>query len=524
MATIENILNSLEMTEEQLKNAMLSMTDKQKQELLIQMNIVSDFDNTNKSLSFMPQKHQEDFFNQGSSFQSRMACWGNRCGKTFSGGFELTYHLTGHYPTKETHGWEWGGHRFEKAINAWVIGITSNSTRTILQKEVMGSVDARMEDLIGTGAIPKDAIISIETDGAHAKIVRVKHCPDGDYTNWVNKPSNISTVEFRSTQQGLQVLMGSNMDYIWLDEEDHIKSEEIYAQCRTRVMLLDGLVTLTMTPENGITPLIDKFQKNESLCYHQAGWDDCDHISEDQISSMLSDIPSYQHEMRRYGIPMMGGGLVYPISKEMYEQEPFIIPDHFLQLGALDFGFQHPTVFSKLAFDVENDIIYLTYQQGWVGKTPQEISPALNLISGGVEIAYPHDGNTASKDTGVILADAYRTLGVPLQHKHCVNADGTLSVESGVLEILQRMQSGRFKVFTSCVDFFIGAQRYQRKNGKINKDAFDFDFGDSARYGVMRMVAGDGANGLALQTGRSNSWLSDRDESYLGSGFNNDSF
>jgi len=56
----------------------------------------------------------------------------NRVGKTVVGAYEMTCHLTGVYP----HWWE--GRRFDHAVDTWACGDTSETTRDIVQKELMG--------------------------------------------------------------------------------------------------------------------------------------------------------------------------------------------------------------------------------------------------------------------------------------------------------------------------------------------------------------------------------------------------
>ena len=105
------------------------------------------------------------------------------------------------------------GRRNPHDLIMWCVGITGDSTRKVLQKELFGTESAKEVDKIGTGAVPKDCINfdSIERDGHIIKSVKVKHFDlGGNFDGY-------TTIEFRSTQQGEHVLMGSTVDYIWLD-------------------------------------------------------------------------------------------------------------------------------------------------------------------------------------------------------------------------------------------------------------------------------------------------------------------
>ena len=129
-------------------------------------------------------------------------------GKSFGEAAEVSWHLTGKYPSWYT------GHRFEKPILAWCVWITGDSTRKVLQKELFGTESAKDNKSLGTGAIPRDCIDfdNLEKDGNIIKIGKVKH-----YDRFGNH-DGFSTIEFRSTQQGEHVLMGATVDYIWLDK------------------------------------------------------------------------------------------------------------------------------------------------------------------------------------------------------------------------------------------------------------------------------------------------------------------
>jgi hypothetical protein len=71
-------------------------------------------------------KHLE-FFEAGAKYRERCFMAANRIGKSTTGAFELTTHLTGLYPD-----W-WDGKRFSTPIRAWAAGKTNETTRDIVQ-------------------------------------------------------------------------------------------------------------------------------------------------------------------------------------------------------------------------------------------------------------------------------------------------------------------------------------------------------------------------------------------------------
>jgi hypothetical protein len=99
-----------------------------------------------KIKSFEPYGWQEKFINASATNKQLLAMTGNRCGKTYTGGYIMACHLTGLYPD-----W-WDGFRFDKPISAWAAGISTDPTRDILQSELLGQWNDAMK--FGTGAIP----------------------------------------------------------------------------------------------------------------------------------------------------------------------------------------------------------------------------------------------------------------------------------------------------------------------------------------------------------------------------------
>jgi len=61
--------------------------------------------------------------------------------------------------------------------------------------------------------------------------------------------------------------------------------------------------------------------------------------------------------------------------------------------------------------------------------------------------------------------------------------DGTHGVEAGVSEMLQMMQTGRWKVFSNCVEWIEEFRLYHRKDGKIVKERDDVL--SASRYALM---------------------------------------
>src|SRR6185436_5907803 len=87
---------------------------------------------------------------------------------------------------------------------------------------------------------------------------------------------------------------------------------------------------------------------------------------------------------------------------------------------------------------------------------------------------------------GVPLAEQYNAQGLNMLHEHAQFEDGSVSVEAGLMDMLDRMQTGRFKVFKHLNDWWEEFRLYHRKDGKVVKEGDDLMA--ATRYALM-MVA-----------------------------------
>src|SRR5262249_14440914 len=86
--------------------------------------------------------------------------------------------------------------------------------------------------------------------------------------------------------------------------------------------------------------------------------------------------------------------------------------------------------------------------------------------------------------------------GLDMMFEHAQYEDGSTSVESGVLEMLDRMRGGRWKVFRGRNDAWLEEVRmYRRENGLLVKEADDAI--SASRYGLMMRRHGRTAEAAA---------------------------
>ena len=211
--------------------------------------------------------------------------------------------------------------------------------------------------------------------------------------------------------------------------------------------------------------------------------DDVEHYSAAEKASIIASYPAHEREARAMGVPTMGSGRVFPVAEELIRVDPFLIPDFYAQINGLDFGWNHPFAAVNLAWDRDADVLYVTKEYRQSETVPAIHCAAIAPWGGWIPCAWPHDGYQHDKGSGDQLADQYRGHGVNMWQEHATHAEGGFGTEAGIMEMLERMQSGRLKVFSTCRMWFEEFRLYHRIDGKIEKVRDDLM--SATRVGVM---------------------------------------
>lgn len=422
--------------------------------------------------SYRPYTKQADFHAAGVSKRERANLAGNQLGKSFGGAAELSYHLTGNYPD-----W-WKGRRFDRPVRAWAGSDTAETTRDNPQRLLLG-----LEPDFGTAAIPREAIdftSMTRRRGVAGAIdrVRIKHASGG----W-------SWLQFKSYDQGRAKWAGETLEVVWFDEEP---PEEVYNEGLARTNATKGLVYLTATPLLGMSNVVRRFYPEPDTPDRHLTMmtiDDAEHYTPEERAKIIASYAAHERDARASGIPMMGSGRIFPLAEELIRVQAFVIPREWPQLGALDFGWDHPFAAVNLAYDKDADAVYVTRAHRVREQTPVLHAAALKPWGEWLPWAWPHDGLQHSKDSGKPLAEQYRAQGLKLLTEHARypdNADGspgTNGVEAGLFDMLDRMQTGRLKVFDHLHGWFEEYRQYHRKDGQVVK--VNDDLLSATRYGIM---------------------------------------
>jgi phage terminase large subunit-like protein len=419
----------------------------------------------NRLKDYSPYPRQREFHDAGATHRERLFMCGNQLGKTLAGGMEVAMHASGRYPD-----W-WQGRRYDRPTVGWVAGTSNETTRDNNQRILIGRAGQS-----GTGAIPKADIQMVSARGIPDLLdgIKVRHISGG-----------VSTIGLKSYQRGREAFQGETLDYAWADEEPPI---DIYTEILTRTNVNQGPIWITFTPLLGMSDTVGRFLLEQSADRHITTMtiDDVAHFTAEERKAIIASYPPHEREARTRGVPTLGSGRIFPVLEESITCERREIPRHWPRIGALDFGFDHPSAAVEIAWNRDEDVVFVTKTFRIRQASPREQVKTLRTWGRDLPWAWPRDGRRETLEgAGVALAKQYRDQGLQMLSRHAQFQDGGVSVEAGLMEMLTRMESGRFKVFADLNDWFEEFRLYHRRDGRVFKERDDLLA--ATRYGVMML-------------------------------------
>lgn len=416
---------------------------------------------------YRPYPKQAEFHDLSATKRERLLMAGNRLGKTFAAGNEVAWHVTGLYP-------EWyKGRRFQRQTRGWVGSVTAELTRDGAQRILLGPVGQW-----GTGTIPKELIVDIK---------RARGIPDAVETILIKHVhGGISSIGFKAYSDGREAWQAEELDWVWYDEEPPLP---VYIEGMTRTNNTGGPVFLTFTPLLGMSDVVLRFLEapHPDRAVINMTIDDVEHYSPELKAQIIAQYPEHEREARAMGIPMLGSGRIFPVAEEIIREQPIaVIPEHWKQIIGLDFGgWDHPTAAVRLLIDEATDCIHVAAAYKQNKQIPVVHIASIRPWGRWIPVAWPRDGLQHDKGSMVELAHQF---GGPdglrmLPEWATFPDDRGVGVEAGLIEMLQRMQTGRFKVGADLSQWFDEYRMYHRVDGKVVKQRDDLL--DATRYGIM---------------------------------------
>lgn len=415
----------------------------------------------NRIAIYRPYPWQKEFHAAGKDNPERMLMAANRVGKTACAACEVSFHMTGNYPD-----W-WDGRRFDKPVLVWTGSPTNETSRDIVQEQLLGGLGEEL----GCGWIPRRFLHGKPT----TRQAGVKNVVDSFQVKY--SKGGLSVCYLKTFEQGWQKWQGTAPHVVWLDEEPPASEDKIFSEAQTRIITSDGILFVTFTPMQGMTNIVEHFMEAKPGTFLKgATWDDAPHMTEQKRAEAKARYRDYEIDARTKGIPMMGEGAVFPIADSEIIIDPFKIPNHWSRIKGCDFGIDHPAAGVEIAWDRDQDAIYVIdcYKKSDEGTAYH--AEWLNKSNRWIPVSWPHDGMNREKSGGKTLAQHYRDHGVNMLTKSARypknrgeehDTGGSQPVEPIVTEIFDMMAIGKFRVFSNQSAWLEEKRSYHRKDGKI---------------------------------------------------------
>lgn len=414
------------------------------------------------------KKHEKQLAFHKCKKRNRWVFGGNRSGKTECGAVECVYMARGTHPYREN----------RRDVQGWVVSLSTQVQRDVAQKKILQYLRRDwIEDIVmisGRKDAPEHGIIDF---------IRVKNVLGGS-----------SVIGFKSCDQGREKFQGTSLDFVWFDEEP---PEDVYLECRMRVIDRKGDVFGTMTPLKGLTFVYNEIYLNRrgdpEIWYEFMEWRDNPYLDEDEIRAVEGAMDEKTLQSRKYGkFGADDAGLVYPEFEEsIHVIEPFAIPKEWQDNISIDPGLNNPLSAHWYAVDYD-DNVYVVAEHYEAGRDIDYHAERIKEIS--ERLGWHTDG----KGRVCALIDSaakQRTLGsiksvVELFYERdiLVNPNVEKDLFSGIARVKSylNLKNGlpNLYIFPSCVHLISELKGYRWGSGDAPRKVDDHSL-DEMRYYLM---------------------------------------
>ncbi len=264
------------------------------------------------------KKHKKQLAFHRCKKRNRWVFGGNRSGKTECGAVEAVWLARGIHPYRKN----------RRDVFGWVVSLSQQVQRDVAQSKILYYLPKSwIADII---------MLSGRKDSPSSGII--------DQIKIKNVFGGISTIGFKSCDQGREKFQGTSLDFVWFDEEP---PRDVYEECIMRVMDRQGDIFGTMTPLKGRTFIYDEVylnrRGNPEIWYEFMNWEDNPFLSKREIKLLEGSLSSSALDSRKYGRFSEGCGLVYPEFDEgVHVIEPFAVPCGWQEIISIDPGLNNP--------------------------------------------------------------------------------------------------------------------------------------------------------------------------------------
>lgn len=443
------------------------------------MNAVAELLEIEKEIKSRKEKNKLQFYNTGNKVhkkqlefhkcnkKNRWAFGGNRSGKTECGAVEVIYFARGNHPYR----------KITKATSGWVVSLSSQVQRDVAQAKILHYLNP---DWI------VDVVMSSGRKNSIANGVI-------DYILIRNVFGTVSRIGFKSCDQGREKFQGTSLDYVWFDEEP---PQDVYTECKMRVLDTNGDIFGTMTPLKGLTFIYNEIylnQFNDPNVWHIfMTWDDNPFISEEAKNSMKASMSPEELRSREFGEFLDFGGRVYTeFDEQVNVIEPFDVPAEWQDTISIDPGLKNPLSAHWYCCDYDGNIYVVAehYQSekdiSYHSEQIKRISDQLNWhrgFDGMIEAIIDSAANQTTLASQRSVTDLFLDYGI------AVNPQVNKDMFSGIQRVKSYLKNAngvsRLFIFKTCTNLIRELKTYHWGNSDVPVKKDDHSL-DELRYYLM---------------------------------------
>ena len=413
------------------------------------------------------KKHEKQLAFHKCPKRNRWIFGGNRSGKTECGAVECIYISRGVHPYRKN----------RQNTVGWVVSLSAQVQRDVAQRKILYYLRPDwIEEIVmqsGRKDSPENGVIDF---------IRIRNVFGG-----------ISTIGFKSCDQGREKFQGASLDFVWFDEEP---PRDIYEECRMRVIDRRGDIFGTMTPLKGLTFVYEEIFLNRhgdgEVWYEFMEWNDNPYLSGEEIARLENCLDEEQLQSRRYGKFSSVAGLVYPeFDEHIHVIQPFSVPKEWQDGISIDPGLNNPLAALWFAVDYD-DNVYVVYEHFAAGKDIDYHAAEIKRICSNLD--WHTDGrgricaliDSAAKQH--TLSGVKSVCELFYERDILVNPDVDKDLFSGISRVKSYLNEKNglpnLYIFSSCVNLIREFKGYFWGNGDVPKKTDDHAL-DALRYFLM---------------------------------------
>lgn len=378
--------------------------------------------------------------------RNRWVFGGNRSGKTECGAVEAVYMARGIHPYRPN----------RKDVFGWVVSLSREVQRDVAQSKVLKY-------------LPKSWIADVVMSSGRKD----------DYENGVidqikikNVFGGLSTIGFKSCDQGREKFQGSSLDFVWFDEEP---PEDVYRECKMRVLDKKGDIFGTMTPLKGLTFVYEEIYLNsansDEVWCEFIEWADNPFLDKDEIEEFSLTLPENELESRKFGRFRDDSGLVYTeFDENRHVIDPFPVPFEWQNNLSIDPGLNNPLSCHWYCVDYDGNVFVVAehYEAkrdiDYHAEAIKRISDEIGWRRGREGRIYALIDSAANQKT---LASVKSVTELFYERGIAVNPNVDKNLFSGIAKVKEYFKANKIFIFRSCVNLIRELKSYRWGDGDV---------------------------------------------------------